>query len=114
LELFVEEPDREDSRVLFEREDLFAVFGLEREFDFDDLDFDDVRRLELVDPLPLDRELDFLLVAIHSSSRCLVVAHSLAHASNLRGQLADPVARLPDLDRNGAERLRGRAQGFGG
>jgi hypothetical protein len=56
LELFVEEPDREDARVLFEREDLFVVFGLEREFDFEDLEFDDVRRFDpLVEPLPLER-----------------------------------------------------------
>ena len=47
--------------MFFEREDLF-VFGLEREFEFDD-----VRPFE---PLLLDRELDFLLVAILSSSGC--------------------------------------------
>jgi hypothetical protein len=69
LEPFACEPDREDDRVLFEREDLFVVFGLEREFAFCDLDFDDVRRFEpLVDPLLLDRELDVLLVAMLSSS----------------------------------------------
>jgi hypothetical protein len=64
LELFVEEPDREDARVLFEREDLFVVFGLARELEFDDRDFDDVRPLEpLVDPPLLERlRLAFLLL----------------------------------------------------
>jgi len=51
LELFFEDPDRDDERVLFEREDLFVVFCFEREFELDDLDFDDVRRFDrLLEP----------------------------------------------------------------
>jgi hypothetical protein len=46
--------------LLFEREDLFAVFDLEREFDFDEVDFDDPR----LEPLLLDREPELFLVAI--------------------------------------------------
>ena len=59
MELFFEDPDREDERVLFEREDLPVVFlpvvfferavvFFERDFELE-LDFDDVRRF---DPLP--------------------------------------------------------------
>jgi hypothetical protein len=51
LEPLFEEPDR--ARVLFEREDLFVVFDLERELELDDLDFDDVPRFEPRPPDPL-------------------------------------------------------------
>jgi hypothetical protein len=52
--------------LLFEREDLFAVFDLEREFDFAEADFDDDPRFE---PLLLDREPELFLVAILFPSR---------------------------------------------
>jgi hypothetical protein len=55
--------------VLFEREELLDVFDLDWDLEFDDLDFDEVPRFEPpVDPLLLERELDFLLAAILSSS----------------------------------------------
>lgn len=56
LGLFAVAPDREDELRPFEREDLLVVFDLEREFEFDPLDLDDVPRFEpLGDPLRLDR-----------------------------------------------------------
>jgi len=67
LELFFEDPDREDARVLFEREDarvlfarddLLVVFDLELELEFDDFDFDDARAFEPLLERPLLERLD--------------------------------------------------------
>jgi hypothetical protein len=92
--------------VLFEREELLDVFDLDWDLEFDDLDFDEVPRFEPpVDPLLLERELDFLLAAILSSSGWLVVAHLIAHPAHLGGELTDAIARLADLDSGFPERL---------
>ena len=63
MEPFVEDPDREDERVLFEREDFPVVFCFERELELD-RDFDD-ERLERFRVLPPDFEFP-LLLAIYS------------------------------------------------
>jgi hypothetical protein len=66
--------EREDPVAVFEREDPFAFAAFdddfEREFEFEDLDLEDVRPLEPLLRLPeLDffRELDFLVVGMPSS-----------------------------------------------
>ena len=68
MEPCFEEPEREDERVFFEREELLVDPCFEREFEFDDLDFDELPRFEPPpDCLLFDRELDFLVLAILAS-----------------------------------------------